>query len=410
MQSRGVKLKSEIDYLLSTRAIRERSLKLFELTEAGRTHFAYHPEKLDEVADFVVATTRTNYPDLKIPFHSRWGHFKAAGIDRVASELKPALRDMSREEIARIKLDLAVVSVLLDAGAGDIWKFIERQSGQAIGRSEGLAVASFWMFMEGAFSHEPGQPLRVTAQGLRALTHEKLEKGFQVSKTNPLVGVDGRLQLLHSLAQALEDNREIFAQGRPGGIFDFIKKQGDTVPAVRLLRAVLDGLGPIWPGRIQIQGVNLGDCWRHRLLGDLATSESLVPFHKLSQWLTYSLIEPIEEGGTKISAVHEMTGLPEYRNGGLLLDRGLLSLRDAKLLQVAHEPASELVVEWRALTVVLLDRIAERVRTKLGLTEAVFPLAKVLEGGTWWAGRAAAKERRTNGAPPLQIKSDGTVF
>lgn len=403
-------MKSEIEYLLSTRAIRERSLKILRLTESGRTHFVYHPEKLDEVADFVVATTRRNYPDLKVPFHSRWGHFKAAGRDRVARDLEPFLRGLPREEIARIKLDLAVVSVLLDAGAGDGWAFTESQTGQSIGRSEGLAVASFWMFMEGAFSHEPGRPLQVTSQGLRTLTREKLESCFQVGQSNPLVGVEGRLQLLHSLAQALEENHRVFAQGRPGGIFDFMKKQGDEVPAVCLLRAVLDGLGSIWPGRVQLEGVNLGDCWRHPLVGDPATAESLVPFHKLSQWLTYSLIEPIEEGGGRISAVHEMTGLPEYRNGGLLLDRGLLSLRDVKLLQVAHEPASALVIEWRALTVVLLDRIAERVRAKLGLTEAEYPLAKVLEGGTWWAGRAAAKERRATGSPPLRIKSDGTVF
>jgi hypothetical protein len=403
-------LKSEIDYLLSTRAIRERSLKLFEATERGRTHFVYHPEKLDEVAEFVVAVTRKNYPDLKIPFHSRWGHFKAGGVDRVERDLMPRLKGMSREEIARVKLDLAVVSVLLDAGAGDAWKFNEPSTGVSIGRSEGLAVASFWMFIEGAFSHDRAKPLQVTSQGLRALTRDKLEKGFQVSAGNPLVGVEGRLSLLHSLAGALERNREIFSQGRPGNIFDYVKSIGAEVPAVRLLRAVLDGLGPIWPGRIQAQGVNLGDCWRHRLLGDTASNESLIPFHKLSQWLTYSLIEPIEEGGVKITAVQEMTGLPEYRNGGLLLDRGLLSLRDPAARDIAHEPGSELIVEWRALTIVLLDRIATQVRAKLGLSEEQFPLAKVLEGGTWWAGRAAAKELRANGAPPLQLKSDGTVF
>ncbi|MGE0634502.1 MAG: DUF1688 family protein, partial [Pseudobdellovibrionaceae bacterium] len=39
-----------------------------------------------------------------------------------------------------------------------------------------------------------------------------------------------------------------------------------------------------------------------------------------------------------------------------------------------------------------------------------FPLAKVLEGGTWWAGRFLAAEKRQGGPPPIQIKSDGTVF
>ena len=139
-------------------------------------------------------------------------------------------------------------------------------------------------------------------------------------------------------------------------------------------------------------------------------NDSLIPFHKLSQWLTYSLIEPIEAAGVKISKVHEMTGLPEYRNGGLLLDRGLLSVRDPADSTRAHLPGNEMIIEWRALTITLLDRIASEVRSKLGLMEIDFPLAKVLEGGTWWAGRIAAKEKRPNGSPPLQIQSDGTVF
>ncbi|MFC7690033.1 DUF1688 family protein [Paeniroseomonas aquatica] len=38
------------------------------------------------------------------------------------------------------------------------------------------------------------------------------------------------------------------------------------------------------------------------------------------------------------------------------------------------------------------------------------PLARVLEGGSWWAGRRLAAERRADGGPPLIIASDGTLF
>jgi hypothetical protein len=38
------------------------------------------------------------------------------------------------------------------------------------------------------------------------------------------------------------------------------------------------------------------------------------------------------------------------------------------------------------------------------------PLAKVLQGGTWAAGRQIAADRRPQGRPPIQIISDGTVF
>jgi hypothetical protein len=71
---------------------------------------------------------------------------------------------------------------------------------------------------------------------------------------------------------------------------------------------------------------------------------------------------------------------------------------------------SELVVEWRALTVALLDELAPLVRGRLGVGAAEFPLAKVLQGGTWSAGRRIAREKRPDGGPPIRVASDGTVF
>ena len=98
------------------------------------------------------------------------------------------------------------------------------------------------------------------------------------------------------------------------------------------------------------------------------------------------------------------------RPGGLFLDTGVIALKDPREAEAAHEVGSRLVVEWRALTVALLDRIAPLVRERLGLSEEALPLAKVLEGGTWAAGRRLARERRADGAPPLSVVSDGTVF
>jgi hypothetical protein len=135
-----------------------------------------------------------------------------------------------------------------------------------------------------------------------------------------------------------------------------------------------------------------------------------VPFHKLSQWLAYSLIEPLEAAGLVVTGLDELTALAEYRNGGLLIDLGVLRPKHERVLGEAHPGDAEIVVEWRALTVALIDRLAERVRSKLGLTPAQLPLAKVLEGGTWAAGRNIARELRPGGGSPLQIVSDGTLF
>jgi hypothetical protein len=105
-----------------------------------------------------------------------------------------------------------------------------------------------------------------------------------------------------------------------------------------------------------------------------------------------------------------MTGLAEYRNGGLILDTGLITLKNSENFNVAHKPDSEIIIEWRALTIVLLDKIADIIRKKLGFSLDEFPLAKVLEGGTWWAGRKVAKSLREDSSPPLKLDSDGTVF
>lgn len=393
----------DLDFLLSPLAIRQSAEAIFDLTKNGKTHFTYHPEKFNSVVDYVIEVIRENYPTLEIPFHSRWGHFRVGGINRVI-DLDEKLKNADALEKARTKLDLVITSVLLDAGAGAEWKYNEKSSGKSFNRSEGLGVASFYLFMSGALSHDGS--LQATAEGLKKLSKEKLSEAFQVSAANPLVGVEGRLSLLKNLGETVAQKKDLFPGGRPGSLVDYLNSRyGKTFTGPQLLRAVLDGLGEIWPGRVRVAGVNLGDIWPYeKVPGGLAA------FHKLSQWMTYSLCEPLMEAGFTITDVDKLTGLAEYRNGGLLLDLGLITMSDAKLLDVAHRPDSEVLIEWRGLTIALLDRIGSEVQKKLNKSATEFPLAKVLEGGTWWAGRKAAKNLRADSSPPLKIESDGTVF
>jgi hypothetical protein len=203
---------------------------------------------------------------------------------------------------------------------------------------------------------------------------------------------------------------EAFARAdtpRPGGLYDLLATSGE-VPARGILIALLRHLGPIWPGREVLDGVPLGDCWRHPGIRRADATAGLIPFHKLSQWLAYSLVEPLQAAGIRVVGLDALTGLAEYRNGGLFLDAGVIALADPEDAGRQHAPGSALVVGWRALTVALLDAVAPLVRERLGVTD--FPLARVLEGGTWWAGRRLAAERRADGGPPLAIASDGTLF
>lgn len=402
-----------IAWLRTPAAIRERCAMVLAAAEAGATrHFAIAPGPLDAAADDVTRTIRERHPDLDVPYHSRWRHFAAGGRDRWGA-LEEGLAAVPADERARIRFDLVVTSVLLDAGAGEAWRYVEPATGDVHTRSEGLAVASFDAFARGLFSARADAPLRADGKALAAIDARALGEAFQVKGDNPLLGLDGRVTLLERLGAVIANDPERFGQAaRIGNLFDHLAARAEDgrLPARVLLTTLLDALGPIWPGRIELGGVNLGDVGRHPAAQSDDLTDGLVPLHKLSQWLAYSLIEPLEDAGIEVAGLDELTALAEYRNGGLLIDTGVLCPKDPVVLEKAHAASSELVVEWRALTVALIDRLAGRVRARLGLTSEELPLARVLEGGTWAAGRRIAFERRADGAPPFGVLSDGTLF
>ena len=418
-----------VSALLGAEAVRERCHELLAACERDAlAHFVLDPKRLDEAAAYVADEVRRNHPSLEIPFHSRWRHFEAGGIDRIA----PLLEGVESLERARIRFDLAITSVLLDAGAGARWRWTEPETGMELARSEGLGVASLHLFASGALSSDPAHPLQADAEGLSRITAHTIADAFQVDTENPLAGLEGRAALLRALGDALRAHPEWFGGAparrdnprsgnsradnprpgspRPGNLFDSLTANHTSVALGDVLRAVLHGLGAIWPGRIAMHGVHLGDVWRHPAVKRDDATHGLVPFHKLSQWLTYSLVEPMLEAGVDVTGIDALTGLAEYRNGGLLVDLGVLALRDPRAVTAPLPADSEIVVEWRALTVALLDRLAPLVWDRLGLAADPPPLVKLLEGGTWSAGRRIAAERRAGGAPPIEVASDGTVF
>ena len=390
--------------LLTAAAVRDRCGIVFAAAERGEArHFRLVRARLDEAVSRVVEITQQRYPDLDVPYHSRWRHFSAGGVDR-AAQVAPGA---DPEEAARARIDLAVVSVLLDAGAGAHWRFQEAETGQILSRSEGLAVASLRAMQSGLFSADPAEPWRADAGALSRITSEALAGAFQHAAGNELTGIEGRAALLRRLGEVCTAHPALFGTAaRPGNLYHYWAARREELTAPEILRTLLQVFGPIWPGRISLDGVPLGDCGRHPAV----PGEKLVPFHKLSQWLTYSLVEPLKAAGLPVTEIDALTGLAEYRNGGLFIDCGVIEPQDPALLRRPLDPQSEPVVEWRALTVELLNRLAVRVRERLGKTAEEFPLARVLEGGSWAAGREIARERRPDGAPPLTVISDGTLF
>ena len=403
--------------LRSTDAVRERAAALLARARAGASDaFEVDDAALAACASAVASLTRERFPDLRIPYHSRWRHFEAGGVDRRA-RLDARLGAIDAAARARAHIDLALTSVLLDAGAGAVWSYLEADTGLTFSRSEGLGVASFHAFMGGLFSSDPAQPLQVDAVGLAAIDTARLGAAFQVSDANPLIGVAERAALLRRLGAALAAAPEVFGRpGRPGALFDVLvgTASGGTamVPRVAahdILVQLLERLSSVWPAHNTIGALPLGDVWPHPAVSGPGLTAGWMPFHKLSQWLSYSLLEPFEWAGVPVRGLEALTGLPEYRNGGLLIDTGVLRPRPNGWATRTWVTGDPFVVEWRALTVALLDELAPRVRGELGVGEDRLPLACVLEGGTWAAGRHTARQRR-QGLPPLNIASDGTVF
>ncbi len=383
--------------------------------ERGQTrHLEWRPERLSATAAYVADTIRQRYPGLDVPYHSRWRHFEAGGVDRWADIA--AVLPNDRVERARTRIDLAITSVLLDAGAGAAWRYVDASTGMTLARSEGLAVAGLRLFATGAFSSDAERPCAADAGALAGLGTATLAAGFQVRADNPLVGLDGRAGLLRRLGEVAAATPAVFGMpARLGNLYDYLAAHArdGAIGAGFLVATLLRALGPAWPPRLALDGVPLGDCWRHpaACTPDAADpTNGYVPFHKLTQWLAYSLLEPLAEARLTVTDLDELTGLPEYRNGGLMLDLGLIVPKQDDFLRRTHAVGDEAIVEWRALTVIALDRIAEGVRQELRLSAEAFPLARVLEGGTWAAGRRIAAERRDGGGPQVAIASDGTVF
>jgi hypothetical protein len=207
-----------------------------------------------------------------------------------------------------------------------------------------------------------------------------------------------------------------------------------TLPT--LWNVLINGLMPIWPpSRTAINGTSLGDAWPCLSMpqptsgngkppsptfspfpnsghaSPTATSspaawESILPFHKLTQWLCYSLMQPMQSLlKMHFAGVELLTGLPEYRNGGLFIDMGVLNLKaedserglqnytdycrrtstTPKEVAPMFEPGDDVVVEWRGVTVGFLDRLRVEVNKSLKneLQGNELTLAQLLEAGSW---------------------------
>ena len=398
--------RDQLNILLKPETIRTRcALFLDAARQSNLIYFKVNDKNMAECVAFISEVTKRNYPNLTIPYHSRWRNVEQYSSDFLKENVRRESDDL---RFCRAALDFIFVSVLIDSGAGGNWKYIDKVSGDSFTRSEGLGLSSLRMFESGIFSANPEDHWRVDAITLQTLDEKILLAGMQVTADNHLDGFESRLEILRNLGDALEH----IAKGggmRPSDlVLDLV--QHNSLDLTQVLEALLRVLAPIWPLGTKISGRHYGDVGEHSLLNTTDIATGKVPIHKLSQWLTYSLIEPLENAGIHVFGIENLTGLGEYRNGGLLIDIGVLELKDPKFRTTVAEPTSELVVEWRALTIAILDELVPQVARKLELPEEHFSLLMLLQGGSWSAGRLLAYRRNNNGDPPIKLKNTGAVF
>ncbi|KAE8155250.1 hypothetical protein BDV25DRAFT_146393 [Aspergillus avenaceus] len=427
----------EVKYILSLQAVRERAHRVLRLAEEGRLrHFDYHADGFEGAVKYVANIIKRDFgPDRygSIPPHGRWQHFNVGDADRIKDlQDRWTASGYDKTEQARGLVDLFFVSVLLDAGAGDKWRFTEPGSNAAFGRSEGIAVATLHMFNDGEFASGAERKDIVTGTALRDFSEAKLLRGFQITDNNPFVGVPARVELIKSLGRSLLNLPDIFREsGRPGNLVDYLVARADESNRLdfQVLWDTLQSvLLPIWPSsRTQVDGRPVGDAWPLTVLADEAARTGtqskcshIQPFHKLTQWLAYSLMVPLGRLlGVSWKNAEIATGLPEYRNGGLFVDLGVLTLKEESQKRGLSNSGSNLpafdatadeIVEWRALTVALLDKLHGALQeTELGKEN--LSLAQVLESGSWKAGRElAAAHRPETRSSPILILGDGTLF
>lgn len=408
-------LNQAIQMLRDPQTIRERSEQLFTRALNDESeYFAIDNAKILPCCEFVLKHAKKENPTLEVPFHSRWRHFSIGNINRVQLLQEAPNFPQSTIEQGRLWYELVLISVLLDAGAGSNWLYHEKSTNKTWSRSEGLAIASFDMFKNGLFSHCKTNKLQATYEGLKNLNIEDISVGMQVNEKNPLLGVEGRSQLINALANVIKENPHIFKDNRLGSIYDYVIEHAATeskvISAPKVLSIILDTFSKIWPGRVSIGSENMGDVWQHNAIKGQGLTNNLIPFHKLSQWLTYSLLEPLQWQGYSITGLEQMTGLAEYRNGGLFIDTNVIIIKDRNLLTIPQKPNSEAIIEWRALTICLLDSLWKKALILTQKSKHEFPLVSFLEAGTWKAGRICAFNNSPDGNPPINIISDGTVF
>lgn len=352
-----------VERLHRLETVRERAWMLLAAVERGESeHFNLSPESVSTVALALASAIRETTPDLRPPLATLWPRLQRdhpAAVERLAA----SVAGLDGQGRARAGADMALLALVI---APD-------------GVEPGLgALAQF--FAAGGTTTRPADGPALNAPGLRRLLAGDTAVALP-DELRPVLQDPATRQRLETLATGLEQDAETFgADGRFGTLLDRIAgpARSDGLTAQGMLDRLGPLLDPVAGSTVRIGGSIAGDIWRHPLAWADDRSRELVPFHCLLQSLVLDLVEPLAEAGIKLDGLEELTVPATRRLAADILRLGLVNPRHAAVARLRHPPGSDIVVELRALSIALADRLVDRLRQELNLTVRDLPAVRIV--------------------------------
>ncbi|WFE89280.1 DUF1688 family protein [Roseibium porphyridii] len=375
--------------LFQPQEVRRRAHAFLDMGIAGKlNHVGLDLTKLDDALGLVLETTKEIYPDFQIPPYGIWRAFETGGIDRW-SAMASAREFESAQEMLLAAADLALLALFMKTRRPGNWVFEDPMTGSKVAGDDALALAAFHMFASGSFSGEMTDPYRVDAETLVRLDLNELTSGLQWDRDADQELLSAMQAHLKRFGEAMALRPDLFSEGnvtRPGVLALRLAGEADAgIDASKLLDNLLETFAPVWDGGAKAGDVGLGDSFDYT--GKSAGSETTtVPFHLCAQEMVYSLVEPFAWAGFEVTGLQDLTPPSDLAHAALFVQTGVLAISSENDEALPEETKTDRMVELRAVSAALADKLADRLRSELDVSADQVPLTCILEGGTRRAG------------------------
>ncbi|WP_305988874.1 DUF1688 family protein [Roseibium sp. MMSF_3544] len=398
--------------LFKPQEVRRRAHDLLGIaTDSGLKHVEVDLSKLSDALLMVLETTKENYPEFHIPPYGVWRDFEAGGIDRWAA-LASARSFEGAEQMLTSAADLAVLSAYMKTMHPVGWHYEDRMTETRVSGKQASALAAFHMFASGSFSSEMTDPYRVDAETLIRMEKDELAFGLQWDLQDDTDLLEALQQHLKRLGEALALRSDFFSEGyftRPGLLMVRLAREGGgAVSALKLMDRLLEALAPVWLGGAEAGDISLGDSFRHS--GGTGSSEATVfPFHLAAQDMVYSLVEPFAWAGLEVEDLNLLAVPADDTHAAVFVKTGVLKIKDGPEAPT-EESVRDRMIEIRAITMALTDKLADLLRSELDVTAEQLPLTCILEGGTSRAGNHVLQQSSPGTDKLGRFLNPGAVF